>query len=307
MKLVFISLMALLLGGCATPSKQTDRILKGKTDLPKKAKIENIPLIIEKDFNCGPASLTMILQYMLIPTSVDEISKKTFSPGGNGTYQTDLVTAVRREGLLAIPLENLESILREVSLGNPVLVFQNLGLSNLPRWHYSVATGYNLKGPDIVLHSGKKEAEKMDLGLFERTWKLGGDWAIVILRPGGISVSATEVSHVSAAAGLEQVQNFEGAKKSYEGILLRWPHSLLAELGLGNVYFSQKDYRASKDHLLKATQKHPHSALAWHNLAFAYEALKDERKAKQSADMAMSLADDQNREMLKKSLNKWIY
>src|SRR2546422_3737218 len=50
-------------------------------------------------------------------------------------------TTLFRSGQLAVPVTTLSDLLAEVAAGHPVLVFQNLGLHWIPRWHFAVAVG----------------------------------------------------------------------------------------------------------------------------------------------------------------------
>ena len=64
--------------------------------------------------------------------------------------------------------------LRAVAGGLPVVVFQNLGLSAAPVWHYAVLIGYDLDSEKVVLHTGVDEASEQSIHPFERTWVRGG-------------------------------------------------------------------------------------------------------------------------------------
>ena len=66
----------------------------------------------------------------------------------------------------------LTKILSELRAGHPVLVFQTLGLSWIPRFHYAVAIGYDLSARTLLLHTGRSERRPVSLRLFERTWAL---------------------------------------------------------------------------------------------------------------------------------------
>lgn len=302
MKIVTLIMVALLSTSCATPSHQTDKLVEASGSLPSKAEIKGVPLIEQEEYHCGPASLAMVMNYKGHPVDLNKLTKSTFTPLKHGTFQTDLISAIRREGLVSVPVSSIENLLREIVTGNPVIVFQNLGLKNFPKWHYAVATKYNLKGPDIYLHSGTHEIQKMDMRLFERTWMLAENFGVVILKPGELSQTATELEHLQGASGLEQVKNFDGAEKAYQGILRRWPSSLMANIGLGNVYFEKRDYKNSLLHLNAAKKIHPTSSLAYHNLAFAYQAMGNKKEARKAAQEALRLVDESNQNQYQTSL-----
>ncbi len=305
MKLLLL-LGVVLFSSCATRTPQTDALVKVHPDLPSKAKVQGVPFIAQTKNHCGPASLAMMLEHASHPVNVDELVSQMMTPKKEGTFQTDLITATRRQGMLAVRVSDLQSILKEISLGNPVLVFQNLGFESLPQWHYSVATGYNLDGPDIIFHSGSTKNDKSDMRFFERSFILGGNWALVVLEPGKLSPTANELAHSEGAAGLEQTGKLLAAEKSYLAILEKWPKSLTALLGMGNVKFSQEEFKESEKYLIRAVIAHSQSAMAWHNLAIAQGRLKLTHAARESSLKAMALASLKDRAKYQESLKAWL-
>jgi hypothetical protein len=301
LKFIFLVTVALLLVSCASTSRQTDTILKSKRDFPDSAKVTDVPFIKQTKDHCGPATLAMAMEKAGHPVSTDELAAQTFTPGQAGTFQTNMLSASRRQGMMAISITDVESLLKEIAAGQPVIVFQNVALSILPKWHYAVAIGYDLKVPELTLHSGERKNDKMDLRDFERTWLLGKYWGIVILKPGEIAPAASELAHASAAAGLEQAGMLPQAELAYLAILNKWPNSLLAYIGLGNVKYQENKFADSVKYLEIATQKHPESAIAWHNLAEAYGANKNLKKAKVSAEKAIQLGPD-----YRENLKSWL-
>lgn len=195
-----------------------------------------------------------------------------FTEKMQGTFQGDMLSTVRRQGLLAIKINNLEMLLKEISADHPVVVFQNLGFSWLPKWHFSVVTGHDINGPDILLHTGGEKFKRIDMRLFERSWGLGGNWGLLVLRPDQLSATASEWVHVDAAARLEDIGKKNEAKLAYQTILERWPQSLGALIGLGNVMYSNRQFSKAVAYLKTAVHYHPKSTIAWHNLKTAIKA-----------------------------------
>ena len=304
MKIILI-LVVFLLVSCATRTPQTDSLVKDDS-FPKKAKITSVPFIKQSDNHCGPATLKMVLDYRGKDVPLSTLTSAAFTPGQEGTFQTDMISSVRRQGMLPVKVTSLPSILKEVDAGNPVIVFQNLGLKSMPEWHYSVVTGYNLKGPDIYLHTGPDKNKKMDMRLFERSWILGDKWSIVIMPPGEISATADDQAMMEAAAGLEQLGEFDKAEMTYQKVLSKWPNSLLALIGMGNIRFQQKKFEASEHYLQAATKLHPTSSMAWHNLATIQGTRGKKADARKSALEALKLADPEVKSSYEKSLRQWL-
>lgn len=276
MRLFLILFYLFGLSGCVSSTIQTDYLLQNHPQsIPSQARVENVPFIHQETGQCGPATLAMMLNFRGKKISVDEISSQVYTPGMKGTLQTDMISAARRQGLVAVPIENMDSLLKEIAHGNPVIVFENLALSWMPQWHYAVVFGYDLSQEAVWMHSGPEENKKWTLKKLERSWKLGDYWGLVLLSPEQLSATATELEHAQAAVGLEQFGKNDEALIAYKTILTRWPESLSALIGLGNVEFNRKNYKQAVIHLKKATQAHPEAESARHNLKIAEQAARD--------------------------------
>ncbi|WP_413289192.1 PA2778 family cysteine peptidase [Bdellovibrio sp. HCB337] len=269
--------LVLILVGCASATPQTESLLVNARDLPKATAIEGVPFVEQAANHCGPATLTMAMNWAGKNVTVEEVTPMVFTPGAKGTFQSDMISASRRQGLVAIPLEGMNDLLKEVSAGNPVVVFENLGLTWYPQWHYAVVFGYDLQHQYVLMHSGLEANKRWDLRRFERSWKLGDYWGLVVLPPGKLSATADELSHMKAASALEQIGKIEDAHQAYQAILTRWPKSLTAAIGMGNIAYTKKDYSAAVRILKQASQYHPENAALKNNLAVAEEAVSAEK------------------------------
>lgn len=275
--------------GCATPAKQTQALLRDPQGLPTQKQIDNVPFIDQPAGYCGPATLTMVLRWAGQQAVLDEIAPEVYTPGMKGSLQMDMISASRRHGMMAVPIKGLPSLLQEVKEGHPVIIFENLGLSWAPQWHYAVVLGYDLPDQKIIMHSGHEAFKHWDMSHFERSWMLGDYWGLVVLPAGDLALSAGELANVSAAAGLEQSGQVSGAEKSYQAVLKQWPGSLAALIGLGNIAYSKKDFKQAVQFLVRATRAYPDAAAAWHNLAIAQSAAGMNAKAHASAQEALKL------------------
>ncbi len=301
-----MTLVALFFQSCATKTPATDGLVKSWGKLPRKSSIESVPFIQQEINHCAPASLAMVMKSSGRKVDLDELTSQMYTPGSKGTFSTDLVSTIRRQGMLGVPVKDLRSILTEISAGNPVLVFQNLGFSWYPQWHYAVAVGYDLHGPDLILHSGETKKLKEDMRVFERSWSLANYWAMVVLNPGALAASADDLAHVSAASGLEQVGKLEEAHKTYSAVLTKWPQSLPALIGISNVLYNKKDLKQSSRYLTDAVKFHPLSAMAWHNLATVQGEMGQVKAARLSSQKAITLVGADELTTYKESLKAWL-
>lgn len=309
-RLVALVTVAVGLVGCASSTVQVDALLEAtnssRLNASRSIEIPNVPFINQEAGHCGPATLTMSMQAVGANTDLKTITSQVFTPGMKGSLQADMIGATRRNGLLALPIENLENLLREIAAGNPVIVFENLALSWLPQWHYALVYGYDLDQEVIVMHSGQEKAKRWDLRKFERSWKLADYWGLVVLPPDRLSATADELAHLTAASMVEKQGLIENSFKAYTAILKRWPQSLGALVGSGNYHFSKGDFPAATRSLSLAIKYHPQSATAWHNLAVAQQKANQIAQAKRSALEAVRLATDSLKPQYRASLKELL-
>lgn len=287
---------ALFLSACAT-AQQTADLLEEPGGLPPRAMVEDVPFFPQEKYYCGPAATAMTLAWSGLAVTQEDMADQVYTPGRAGTLQPDVIAAMRRNGRLAVPVDTMRELLGEIAAGRPVLVFQNLGLEILPQWHFAVAIGYDLDAGALIMHTGTRESRPVALRTFEHTWRRGGYWALVVLKPGELPVAAEELEVVRAAAGLERVARQADAVVAYEAILGRWPRSFPAWMGLGNARYALADLAGAERAWRGAVAADPPiSAPAWNNLAYALQALGRRGEAIEAARTAVELGgpDDPN-------------
>jgi hypothetical protein len=303
---VFLVLSFLFMAGCATRAVETEAVLKAPpAGLPRKALVDGVPFVKQSTDYCGPATLSMTLAWSGKMVSVDELAKETFTPGASGTYQSDMIGASRRNGMLAVPIHGLPSLMKEVAAGHPVIVFENLAFKWYPMYHYALVYGYDLNAEDVTMHSGPVEAKRWDLRKFERSWMLGDYWGLVVLPPGRLAASVDDLAHATAASALEGLGHRDEARLIYESVLRKWPSSLSALIGLSNLDYAAGSFARAEELLSRAVKAHPSNAAAWHNLAIAQGATGHARLAHESAMKAISLAAPMEKAAYDESLKEY--
>lgn len=220
----------------------------------------------ERD-DCGPAALAMMLGWSGIETDPATLAPAVYTPGRQGTLQSDIVQATRRAGRLALPVRSLDDLLIELDAGHPVLVLQNLGLESWPVWHYAVAMGYDLPSRTLYLHSGKTERLRTGFRAFAASWRSSGSWGLTVTRPGRLPATVDRAEGLKAAVGLEQAGQNDAAARTYGALLERWPKSLPALMGFGNTRYAAGDVETARKTFRQAVTLHPDAADAWNNLA----------------------------------------
>lgn len=290
----FFFLVTLLASGCA--ALHTDRILATAEVLPEPVELTAVPFFPQEEYQCGPAALATVLNWGGVSVSPTELAPQVYLPERRGSLQLELIGAARRHGRIPYVLQpQLESLLAEVSSGNPVLILQNLSLPWYPKWHYAVVVGFDLKRDRVILRSGPIERHETPFKVFERTWRRSDYWALVILPPDRLPFTAEEIPYVQAVAPLERLARWPDTAQAYATALTRWPKSLAARMGLGNSRYAQGDLRGAEEAFRRATQEHPDAGAAFNNLA---QVLADQDRlpeAQAAAQRAVELGGPQRK------------
>ncbi len=283
--LAALGLMAL--SACSAP--QTTRLLADRADRPSGVELSEVPFFPQEEYYCGPAALATVLAWSGLEVTQDDMVPQVYTPGRQGTLRSDVIAAARRNGRLAVPVNDLAGLLAELDAGHPVLVFQNLALDWYPQWHFAVAIGYDLESGDLILRSGTEHRRITRLSTFEHTWRRGEYWALVVLPPDTLPATASQLEVLQAASGLEQAVRFGDAMAAYQAVLDRWPDSLGAMMGLGNTRYALGDRDGARRAFTEAVDRHPDAAPAWNNLAVVLAELGRPSDALDAARQAVRL------------------
>ncbi|MBI5895427.1 MAG: PA2778 family cysteine peptidase, partial [Desulfobacterales bacterium] len=218
---------------------------------------------------------------------------QVYTPGREGSLQPELVTAARRHGRLAYPIQGLDCLLEAVAAGRPVVVLQNLGLSWLPRWHYAVVVGYDLKQSQIILHTGKNADRTVGLATFDRTWRRAERWGLLVLPAGDLPVCAREAPYLQASLGLQQAGRLPEATRAFETAVQHWPASPAAHMAWGNALYAGGDAAAAAEAFAQATRIDPADGDAFNNLAHVLAELGAMEAAEAAALRAVEIGGPQ--------------
>jgi tetratricopeptide (TPR) repeat protein len=258
---------ALLLGlaGCAASPPLADGL---PTGISRSLELRNTPFFPQKDYQCGPAALATVLGASGVQVQPAALAPQVFLPKRHGSLQAELIGAARRQGRLAYQLPgDGQALLSELAEGRPVLVLQNLGVKQIPRWHYAVLVGYDTGRNVAVLRSGGRERKEVRWQSFARSWDRAGRWAMTVLPPAVIPDAAGAGDYLEAVAGIEAAGNREAAALSYDAAIARWPDEPMAWLGRGNIAYADRDRAAAADAYTRAAMLAPGDASARNNLA----------------------------------------
>ncbi len=282
---------ASLLAGCALPPQTQALRDAPPAGLPARVEQAGVPFFPQTEFECGPAALATALGAIGIAARPEALSPQVYLPARQGSLQTEMLAAARRQGALAVRLPpRLEALLRELAAGQAPVVLLNLGLPVVPRWHYAVVVGYDLPARELLLRSGETERAVFDFSAFERTWARSGHWAFVAMPPGRLPATADENEVAAASVAYERVAAPAAAQRAYAAALARWPDNLTLAMGLGNARHAGGDLAGAAEAFEAAARRHD-STPAWINLAQVRMALSQPEAAARAASRALARSE----------------
>lgn len=265
--LFFAALLALLLSACAGRGALQQMQTEWPEQLPRQAKLSQVPFYDNPSNHCGPASLAMLAGFHGQDVNFDELSEAMILPGKGGTLQLDIDRVSRQLGLAPYPLSGqFSDLLAHVAAGQPVLLFENLGLSWAPRWHYSVLIGYDLDRGQALLRSGNNAELWVSFYTLNNTWQRAGNWARVILPAEQAPLRVGVRQQLRVGLDLEQTRQPEAAAIIYQRLS---SESALAALALANLRQQQGQYLASWPSYSQSLELEPTHSASWNNFGHA--------------------------------------
>ncbi len=279
--------LLLQLSGCSHTLPRTTL----PAGLPEQVELTETPFFAQQHYQCGPASLAMVLGQRGVAVNPEELTARVYLPERQGSVAPEMTATARSYGMLVYELPpTLDALLHEVAAGNPVLVLQNLGLPWLPKWHYAVVVGYELSNQQITLRSGTVERHQISLALFDRTWRRGNRWGVILLRPGSLPASDAHLNYLKAAYALEQTRQYAAALVAYRSGSERWPGELSFVLAQANLEYRLGDYSRAEETLREALGQHPLAAPLWNNIAYTLAQQGCRESALRAVSCAIALA-----------------
>ncbi|NOZ54996.1 MAG: PA2778 family cysteine peptidase [Gammaproteobacteria bacterium] len=249
-----------------------------------------VPFFAQRDYQCGPAALAMVLAWSGIDVSPDELVPLVYLPQRQGSLQLEIVSASRQfDRIPHILTPSFSSLIAELQVGHPVIVLQNLGLSWYPNWHYAVVIGIDLSTNSIFLHSGTTERYVVNLETFERTWARSEKWALVVLPPEKLPATARVAEYMKSVAYFDRNEKLHIAEQAYKAALKRWPHDIMANMALANFYYNSKNLNAAKLLYQAVIAHRPEYSPAHNNLAQVFFEQSNIDKALLHAKQAVNL------------------
>ncbi|WP_250829484.1 PA2778 family cysteine peptidase [Marinobacter sediminum] len=292
-------ILVLLLAGCASTPQWPSSEDEG-APLQQRTVLQGIPFYPQERYQCGPASLAMMLNSQGLDTNPEVLKELVYIPGREGSLQVEMVAAGRAHGMLVYPLDgSFESLLREVSDGHPVLVMQNLLFDWWPQWHFAVVIGFDAQKGTVILHTDTRERHETSVEVFTNTWARSENWAVVMLPPDQLPATAKPLKFLASASDLETTGRTGAAMKAYETAEHRWPDQPAAILGQGNIAYARNNLQQAADNFARMVTNFPKAAEGWNNLAHTLGQMGCGEEAQKAQRCASALAPERFGKLLK--------
>lgn len=286
-------LLAAILAGCASRPEWPETTALAAAGVDQRKVLDDVPFHAQDRYQCGPASLAMMLNSQGLDTNPAVLKELVYLPARHGSLNVEMVAAARAHGLLVYPLDgSLESLLQEIAAGHPVLVMQNLRFGWWPQWHFAVVIGYDARERNIILHTDTRERHEEALEVFMATWDRADNWATVILPPDQLPATAQPLRYLTSANDLEVTGRTIAATKAYRTAEQTWPDQPAAIMGQGNIAWQQGHVDLATRHFLRLTGKFPNLAAGWNNLAHALDAQGCATAAETAASCARAISPE---------------
>ncbi|MBI5369057.1 MAG: C39 family peptidase [Planctomycetes bacterium] len=142
-------------------------------------------------YDCGPESLTAILQFWGKHCTVEEVAAKTYFKQKQGTLSLDLPIFARSKGLHAEILRgSLNRVRLHIDRGIPVILM--IDVATLPiysalisdpgsLWHFIVVTGYNDASHEVVCEQYDGRKLLISYPYLEKSWAKGGHYLLAAM------------------------------------------------------------------------------------------------------------------------------
>jgi ABC-type bacteriocin/lantibiotic exporter with double-glycine peptidase domain len=143
--------------------------------------IKDVPFYSQESYQCGPASLAMVMNYLKVMVKPEEIADDIYSKSAHGTLNLDMVLYAQRKGLSALQYKgNMSDIHKNITDGTPLIVMVDYGFSFYEESHFMVIIGYNEYG--IIVNSGKKKDHFIPEKEFLKAWEKTNYWTLLVRR-----------------------------------------------------------------------------------------------------------------------------
>jgi ABC-type bacteriocin/lantibiotic exporter with double-glycine peptidase domain len=141
--------------------------------------IKNVPFYPQEVFQCGPSSLSGVLNFYQVAVSPDDIAREIYSKSARGTLGMDMVLFAEKHHLKARQYKgSFQDIRTQVQERKPLIVMVDYGFWVFQQNHFMVVIGYDDHG--VIVNSGREQFKFIPLDEFLQSWKKTEFWTLVV-------------------------------------------------------------------------------------------------------------------------------
>jgi ABC-type bacteriocin/lantibiotic exporter with double-glycine peptidase domain len=153
--------------------------IKEQAELKQARIIQNVPFYQQEEYQCGPASLAMVMSFHSVFVTPEEIAADIYSKSARGTLNLDMALYARRKGLSAHQYRGgLYDLKKNIDGNYPLIVLVEERLLFYKTDHFMVVVGYNDHG--VIVNSGKKREIIIYEKDFLKAWEKTNYWTLLI-------------------------------------------------------------------------------------------------------------------------------
>ncbi len=255
----------------------------------------------------APGALAMMLYTDGAQTRPENILPLLSATRDGAALRPTLANAARKFERVPYPLAaNADALFKELRGGRPVLVLLNLETEKAwPLWRYAVLIGFDPAANTVLLRSGKEGRVAMKLTAFLKSWRDGGDWALIVTQPAKIPATASPDSWIASTESFTAMGKPELAEAAAEAASQRWPEQVLPWIALGNARYLRKDFPGAEAAYVRAQALKSDNPVVHNNLALvllerrcldlAVQEIAKALQAETDPKLRASYAETQNR------------
>lgn len=143
--------------------------------------IENVPFYPQEEYNCGPASLTSVMNYWGSNVDLQEVTKEIFLNSVKGTLTIDMILYAQKKGFKVVQYKgNIDDLKNKIKNKLPLIVLVDKSLFFINVNHFMVVTGYTDEG--VIVNSGNTKGKLINYDDFLNIWKKTNFWTLLITK-----------------------------------------------------------------------------------------------------------------------------
>lgn len=157
-------------------------------DVPQTRRVvSGVPFFPQEDYQCGPACLASVLNFLGEQTTPEQVAAKIFRQEARGSTTLDMAVYPRTIGYDSRWYSGtMRDLQNAVDSGQPRIIFVDYGLGPVSAYHFMVVVGYAPQG--AIVNSGGDEHKLIAWPQFMGPWEKTGYWTLEIMPKGQLSV-----------------------------------------------------------------------------------------------------------------------